>query len=288
MRAPFEWLARGWDDYRASWRASSFYGAVFATMGWLVVYVFREAPQYVWGLSTGFLLVGPFLAIGLYELSRRRERGEPPWLAPTLDAWRPNVGSIGIFALVLGVLLLVWSRASLVVIAVSFPDEMPSLKGFLANALSFDNVEFLVAYFAVGGFFAALVFAISVVSVPMMLDRNTDGVVAALTSMRACRDNVGPMLLWGGLIALVVGVGFAGWFVGLVVAVPVVGHATWHAYRAVVAERTAEGLRKRLSRPPFTARAIASSRLRAPSLVTTESIWKRTVRGLIFIFGPMS
>jgi uncharacterized membrane protein len=235
LGAPLGWLARGWDDFRASWKASAFYGLVFALMGWLVALVFRHAYEYVWGLTTGFLLVGPFLAIGVYELSRRRERGEPPWLAPTLDAWRPNVGAIGIFALVLGVLLLVWSRASLVVIAVSFPDEMPSLERFLANVLSADNLQFLLGYFAIGGFFAALVFAISVVSVPMMLDRDTDGVVAALTSLRACRENVGPMLVWAALIALVVGAGFALWFLGLVVAVPVIGHATWHAYQALVA-----------------------------------------------------
>jgi uncharacterized membrane protein len=233
--APFQWLALGWDDFRASWKASVFYGAVFAVMGWLVALVFRQAYEYVWGLTTGFLLVGPFLAIGLYELSRRRERGEPPWLVPTLDAWRPNVGSIGIFALVLGILLLVWSRASLVVIAVSFPDEMPSVERFMENASSLANLEFLLAYFAVGGFFAALVFAIAVVSVPMMLDRNTDGVVAALTSLRACRANVVAMLVWATLIAMVVGAGFALWFVGLVVAVPVIGHATWHAYKALVA-----------------------------------------------------
>jgi uncharacterized membrane protein len=234
LGAPLGWLALGWADFRASWRASIFYGIVFAGMGWLVVYVFRHAYEYVWGLTTGFLLVGPFLATGLYELSRRRQRGEPAWVAPTLDAWRPNVGSIGIFALVLGVLLLVWSRASLVVIAVSFPDQMPSLDNFIAGALSVDYLQFLLAYFAVGGFFAALVFAIAVVSVPMMLDRDTDGIVAALTSLRACRDNPGAMLLWAGLIALVVGAGFAFWFAGLVVAVPVIGHATWHAYKALV------------------------------------------------------
>ena len=232
--APFRWLRLGWDDFTASWKASAFYGIVFAGMGWLVALVFRHAPQYLWGLTTGFLLVGPFLAIGLYELSRRRERGEPPWLAPTLDAWRPNVGAIGMFALVLGVLLLVWSRASLVVIAVSFPDAMPTIETFFANVLSLTNLEFLLVYFAVGGFFAGLVFAISVVSVPMMLDRDTDGIAAALTSLRACRENVLPMAVWGALIALVIGAGFAFWFAGLVVAVPVIGHATWHAYRELV------------------------------------------------------
>ncbi len=231
---PFRWLAKGWDDFRHAWKASIFYGATFAVMGWLIVLVFRQAYEYVWGLTTGFLLVGPLLSTGIYELSRQRERGEPTMLAPTIDIWRPNLGSIGIFALVLGVLLLVWSRASLVVIAVSFPDEMPSLQGFMENALSPKNIEFLLAYFAVGGVFATLVFAIAVVSVPMMLDRNTDGIVAALTSLRACRENVLPMAVWAGLIALVIGAGFLLWFVGLVVAVPVIGHAAWHAYRALV------------------------------------------------------
>jgi len=232
--APFQWLAKGWSDFRHTWKSSVVYGALFALMGWLVVLVFRQAYEYVWGLTTGFLLVGPFFATGIYELSRQRERGERTMLAPTIDIWRPNLGSIGMFALVLGVLLLVWSRASLVVIALSFPDEMPSLQGFMANALSPKNLEFLLAYFAVGGFFAALVFAIAVVSVPMMLDRNTDGIVAALTSLRVCRENVLPMAVWAAIIAIAIGAGFLLWFAGLVVTVPVIGHATWHAYRALV------------------------------------------------------
>jgi uncharacterized membrane protein len=234
VSAPFGWLAAGWRDFAANPLASAFYGVVFAVMGGLIVYVFRHAYQYVWGLTTGFLLVGPFFAIGVYELSRQRERGEKPALGPTLAAWRPNVGSIGIFALVLGALLLVWSRASLVVIAVFFPDEMPSLANFMANALSGDHLEFLGAYFAVGSFFAILTFAIAVVSVPMMLDRDTDGIVASLTSLRACAENLPTMVVWGLLIALVIGAGFLTWFVGLVVTVPVVGHAAWHAYRAIV------------------------------------------------------
>jgi uncharacterized membrane protein len=231
---PFSWLAAGWGDFRAHPLPSAFYGACFAAMGWLIAITFRHAYEYVSALITGFFLVGPFLAIGLYELSRRRERGEPAWLAPSLDAWRPNVGAIGMFALVLAVILLVWARASLIVFALFYTSEMPSVDRFMEQIFSLDNIEFLFAYFCVGGFFAVLVFAISVVSVPMMLDRNTDGIVAVLTSLKTFAANVPAMIAWGLLISLVIGAGFALFFVGLVVAVPVIGHATWHAYRALV------------------------------------------------------
>ncbi len=233
--APFRWLASGWRDFRAHPFLSAFYGACFAAMGFLIYFVFERAYQYVSMLVTGFFLVGPFLAIGLYDLSRRREQGKPARLAPTLDAWRPNVGAVGIFALVLGVILLVWARASLVVFALFFTYELPDMHGFLEQVLSFKHVEFLLAYFCVGGFFATLVFAISVVSVPMMLDRNVDGIVAALTSLRAFAANVPAMVVWGLVIVVLTAAGFATGFVGLAVTVPIIGHATWHAYRELVA-----------------------------------------------------
>ena len=109
-----------------------------------------------------------------------------------------------------------------------------TVHGFLGQIFSLDNLEFLVAYACVGGFFALLVFAISVVSVPMMLDRGTDGVVAVLTSARAFAANLPAMIVWAVTIVVVVAAGFALLFVGLVVAVPLIGHATWHAYRALV------------------------------------------------------
>jgi uncharacterized membrane protein len=232
--APFGWLARGGADFRAHPLPSLFYGACFAAMGWAIAFVFRNAYAYVAALASGFFLIGPFLATGLYALSRRRERGEPAWLAPTLDAWRGNVGAIGVFGLVLTVVLLIWARASLIVFAIFYTSEMPSAERFAEQIISLDNLEFLVAYACVGGFFAILVFAISVVSVPMMLDRPVDGVVAVLTSLRAFATNVPAMLVWGFLIVLVIGAGFALYFIGLVFAVPVIGHASWHAYRALV------------------------------------------------------
>ena len=234
--APLRWLTLGWRDFRAHPLPSAFYGACFAAMGWLIVMTFRHSYEYVSALVTGFFLVGPFVAIGLYALSRRREEGAPARLLPTLDAWRGNAGAIGMFALVLTVILLVWARASLIVFALFYTSEMPSVDGFLGQLFSLDNVEFLFAYCCVGGFFAILVFAISVVSVPMMLDRDTDGIVAVLTSLKAFAANLPAMAVWGLAIIVIVAAGFALFFAGLVVAVPVLGHATWHAYRALVAD----------------------------------------------------
>ena len=234
--APFRWLAAGWRDFRAHPLPSAFYGACFATMGYLIHIVFQNAYQYVSSLVTGFFLVGPFLAIGLYALSRQTERGQPASLGPTLNAWAPNKSSIGLYALVLTVILLLWARASLVVFALFFTQDIPDVHDFVSRIFAFDQIEFLLVYLCVGGFFAVLVFAISVVSVPMMLERNEDGIVAVLTSLKAASANGAVMLVWGLLIVALVGAGFALWFAGLIVAVPVIGHATWHAYRELVVQ----------------------------------------------------
>jgi uncharacterized membrane protein len=233
--APFGWLVAGARDFASHPLQSLFYGVCFAAMAWAIALTFRHATAYVSALVSGFFLVGPFLAIGLYDLSRQRERGEAVRLAPSLVAWRFNAGAIGVFALVLTIILLIWARASLIVFALFYTSEMPSLEGFLAQVFSFGNVEFLLAYACVGGFFAVLTFAISVVAMPMMLDRDTDGIVAALTSLKTFGSNVPAMIVWGLAIVALVAAGFALAFAGLAIAVPIVGHATWHAYRALVA-----------------------------------------------------
>lgn len=234
--APLRWLRAGGRDLRRAPAASLFYGAAFALMGWLIYAVFRNAYEYAYGLTAGFLLVGPFLATGLYDISRRLQRGEPARLRDTLAAWRANAGGFGLFAIVLTVIMLVWSRASLITFALFFSDGMPQLDRFLARVLSLEHWDFVLTWFAVGGVFALIVFAVSVVSVPMMLDRGTDTVVAALTSVRALLENPAPLLFWAALIVLLIGAGFATLFLGLALTAPLVGHATWHAYRDLVGD----------------------------------------------------
>ncbi|MDP2132569.1 MAG: DUF2189 domain-containing protein [Sulfuritalea sp.] len=234
MSAPLDWLRRGADDLKACGLASLFYGLCFAAVGGVLLLAFRHAVQLVTAVTTGFMLVGPFFAIGLYELSRRREAGAAPRLAPTLAVWRRNLAAIGIYSLILIVIYLVWARASLVMFALFYQGGMPTLESFMVQILKFDNIEFLIAYLLVGGFFAGLVFAFSAVSIPLMLDRNQDTVTAMLASFLALVRNLPAMLVWAALIVLLTAIGIGTGFLGLIVTMPLVGHATWHAYRALI------------------------------------------------------
>ena len=230
---PLRWLAAGWRDFLRCPGIGLFYGACFMAMGWLLMTVFQHAPAYVLALSAGFLLTGPFLALGLYRASQRLGRGERPDLGDSLLAWDQRTGTLAIFGFVLLVLEMLWGRASLIVFAVSF-DGMPDFKGSLLALLDPENLQFIVAYLLVGGFFAGLIFAVSVVSIPMILDRPVDAITAGLTSLRLVLTQPGVMLVWGALITAVVVLAMLPWFAGLLVAGPVLGHASWHAYRAAV------------------------------------------------------
>lgn len=230
---PWRWLAAGWRDFRRAPGIGLFYGGCFALMGWLLLKVFEYSPAWTLALSAGFLLVGPFLCLGLYDVSHKLERGEKPDFGQSLTAWDTRMGTMAIFGTVLLVLEMVWARASLVVFALSF-DGMPDFKGSLVKLVDPENVEFIIAYTGVGSIFAGMIYAVSVVSMPMILDRQTDAISAGLTSIRLCLAQPGVMLLWGVLITLLVVVAMLPGFLGLLVVGPVLGHASWHAYRAAV------------------------------------------------------
>jgi uncharacterized membrane protein len=232
-RDPLRWLALGVRDFaRAPW-IGLLYGAAFMVMGWALVKVYEAAPAYVLALAAGFLLMGPILCLGLYRVSQQLERGERPSFGDSLLAFEPRLGPLAIFGFVLLVLEMLWGRATLVVFAVSF-DGMPDFKGSLRALLDPANLQFIVAWLAVGAIFAGLIFAVSVVSIPMLLDRPVDAITAGLTSLRLVFAQPGVMLCWGALITVLVVAAMLPWFAGLVVVGPVIGHASWHAYRAAV------------------------------------------------------
>lgn len=231
---PFRWLVRGWRDLVAEKGISLFYGVCFWIMALVLGAVFRSKPEYVMSIASGCLLVGPFLAMGLYEVSRRRERGISPELGASLTCWDSHLPSMGMLVLVMIVLELLWGRASLVVFAVFFNTGMPSTTGVIRAVFNPENWEFLAVYGLVGGVFAGLVFAVTVVSIPMILDRDTDAISAGITSLQVVFGNTGVMLLWGLLITALVFVALIPWGLGLLVIGPWLGHASWHAYRGSV------------------------------------------------------
>lgn len=231
---PFRWLARGWRDLTAEMGIALFYGMCFWAMAMTLGAVFRHLPEYTMSILSGCLLVGPFLAMGLYEVSRRREQGLAPDLGASLTCWDQRIGSMGMLVLVLIVLELLWGRASLVVFAVFFNTGMPSTAGVLQAIFNPENWEFVAVYLVVGGVFAGLVFASSVVSIPMILDRDTDAISASITSIQVFFTNLPVLLLWGALITGLVGLALLPWGLGLLLIGPWLGHASWHAYRGSV------------------------------------------------------
>jgi len=235
LGAPFTWVRKGFADLMVCQFASLFYGVAFALMGWTVGFFYGAAYWLTVGAMSAFMLAGPIMAIGLYALSRQRERGEEPHLRPTLICWRGNMSNLGLFALVVGVVTLIWARASMVVFAVLYDTGLPSAETFFSELLAFKNIEFVLTYVAVGGLFAGFIFATSVVAVPLMFDRGKDAVSAMLLSLAVVARNPLAMLVWGALLVILVSIGFATGFLALIYTAPIAGHATWHAYRDLVA-----------------------------------------------------
>jgi uncharacterized membrane protein len=231
---PVRWLKQGWHDMLAHMGISLFYGLCFWGMALIMWAVFRNKPEYVMSIISGCVLIGPFLAMGLYDVSRQRELGTQPDLAQSLVCWRTHLGSMGMLVLVLMLLELLWGRASLVVFAVFFNTGMPSTAGVVEAIFNPENWEFVLVYLLVGSVFAALVFGTCVVSIPMILDRDTDAISAGITSLEVVFSHMGVLILWGVLITVLVVGGILLWGVGLVVVGPWLGYASWHAYRGTV------------------------------------------------------
>jgi uncharacterized membrane protein len=236
---PLVWLQLGWHDLKRGWPVSLAYGAAFALLGWLLTTYAVGRPHLVMALTTGFLLVAPFLALGFYGISRHYEQRHALHGAGAI--WQPFVGlrrngnSIGLFALMLAIILSAWERISALLVGLFVRNDLV-VGGYFSLALLFDasHAGFVAAYVFFGGTLAVLVFAMSVVSLPMMLDRRVDMVTAILTSLTVVKENLLPMLVWGAIIVALSVIGVLTWFVGLVVVFPLLGHATWHAYRELV------------------------------------------------------
>lgn len=234
---PFRWLLAGWRDFRRSGVVSLAYGVMFAAAGLgLTLGLYHAGYQYLIApLSAGFLLVGPTLTVGLYAISRDIEKGNKASLCRAFAAWRTNPGPLLGMGLGLVLFLIVWIRLAVLIFAVSFPYQTPSLQVMLNAALftSEGNI-FLLIGTMVGAVMATLVFAIGVFSLPMLLDRRVDLTEAVTTSVVAVIMNAKVMALWAALIVMFTAAGLATAYLGLAVTLPLIGHASWHAYRSVI------------------------------------------------------
>jgi uncharacterized membrane protein len=236
---PLEWLRRGYADLAQSGRSSLAYGVYITAFGVMLLALSWGATYLVPAFAGGFLLVAPFVAIGLYAISAQIERGERIDMARAMFAWRSNAGSIALFGLMLTLSLILWERVSAIIFALSYGGNVPDLSAVIQDVLfSGEYWPLLLAFFGVGAAFAVMAFTLSVVSAPLLLDRPVDAVTAAITSMRCCLANPAAMALWAALIAGLVLIGFATLMLGLIVIFPLLAHASWHAYRDLIVDGT--------------------------------------------------
>lgn len=233
---PLRWLAAGWSDLRAAPALGLGYGLVIALLGYALSTAAWNVPILVLTFISGFMLVAPLLAVGLYEVSRRLEGGETPTLRDVTGAWLRNRWALVFMGGILGFVMIAWGRLTGLLAALSFPLVGP--EGHMvtwATVTSADGLGFLALFVAMGAGLAAIVFAITAVSIPMLLDRPVDTVTAIATSVKAVVHNLPAMVVWATTIAALTGAGLATGYLGLIVTMPLLGHATWHAYRQLVA-----------------------------------------------------
>jgi uncharacterized membrane protein len=233
--APLGWLARGWQDLWRQPAASLFYGVAIAVAGAVILGVTARLPYLFAAAITGFLLVAPMLAAGLYELSRRYLAGEQATLVDSMWAWRRNPSALVGFALLSILAGTAWQVASVVIVALFYKGPALAPMAMMIEVLvNPQHYLLFFVYMSVGGLLAALVFAVSVVSMPMLVDRRCDLLTALATSVNAVVENPLPLALWATILMLLTGLGFATLLLGMIVILPWLGHASFHAYKDLV------------------------------------------------------
>lgn len=232
---PLQWLQRGWSDLRDNALVSLTYGVFFTLIGYLIIGYTAQRPYLVTASISGFFLIGPLAAAGWYEISRRHESGQSTGLSSSLRGLLSHRDSLLSIGVVLIMVALGWERTSAILFALLVPDSEVGVSAFVRQIfLSGDYLAFVSTYLLVGAATAAVVFAGTVVAVPMLMDRDTDTVTAMMTSIRAVSMNLPAMLVWAALIVALVMIGFGTLMIGLIVLLPLLGHATWHAYKDLI------------------------------------------------------
>ncbi|HTO59881.1 MAG TPA: DUF2189 domain-containing protein [Bradyrhizobium sp.] len=234
---PLNWLTLGWQDFKTRPAMSVAYGAIIflVSVGFVGGLVALGYDYILFPTFAGFMVVGPILAVGLYEKSRRLETGEPlNWR--NLFFVKPRSGGQILFTgVLLSLLMMVWMRAAVLIYALFFGLlPFPGLDRIAPMLFtSATGLAMLAVGTAVGGLFAAFSFAISVFSIPMLLGEDVDALTAMGSSMALVWNNLRVLLIWAAIVLALFLLSLATSMLGLIVIFPLLGHATWHAYRAV-------------------------------------------------------
>jgi uncharacterized membrane protein len=232
---PFVWLHDGWLDMRRHWGTSLGYGALIVALGWTLLIFCGTHPYFVAAAISGFLLVGPLMSAGFCEMSRRYSLGQSANFDNSLEGFARNAPALFEFGMILAICAAVWFGISALLLGTVFhivtPDISETLyRGFLDST----NRSQVIAYIVIGGILATGVFAVSVVSIPLIIDRHASAGQAMRASVHVVLRNIPTMIVWSALILMLTIIGYVPLLCGLLFIAPLLGHATWHAYKDII------------------------------------------------------
>ncbi len=225
--APREWLRQGWDYFARTQRTSLVYGGSFAIAGMVITWFGLDRPQLILTFWTGFLLIGPLLAIGLFRIAQLMDRSETVHLSNCLQLLNKNLGSVVLFVLLLSLVMIAWVRFSTLAATLYIGDAA----SFAATIGTPQGIGFLALLFSVGAIFAIVLFALTAWSLPLVLDARTDFGTAVVASVKAVLEQPLPMVIWGVILSVLTLLGMLTCFIGFAVIFPWLGYASWAAYK---------------------------------------------------------
>lgn len=234
---PWRWIAAGVADLRRAAGVSLTYGAIWVILSFVLSAGLYSAGLFYWLLpmAAGFMFLGPLVAVGIYAISRDLADGEPPTLARAFASWRVNTMQIALMGVALMIFMIAWLRIATILFALFFGMETPNPQDLYTSMLMTPNGLGMIAVgTAIGAVLAFGAFAISVVSIPLLLDREVSVLEAIEASVRCVALNFRPMVLWAVILTTFILVGMFTFYIGLVLVLPLLGHASWHAYRDLV------------------------------------------------------
>ena len=232
---PFVWLFAGWRDMRRHWGASLGYGGLIVALGWTLLVFCGTHPYFIAAAITGFLLVGPLMSAGLCEMSRRHSQGQAATFDDSLDGFARNAPALFELGVILAICAAVWFGVSALLLGTVFHVVTPDIRETLYQGfLDSTNRSQVLAYVIIGGMLATGVFCVSVVAIPLIIDKHASAGQAMRASVNVVFRNIPAMIVWSGLILALTVVGYLPLLGGLLIIAPLLGHATWHAYKDMI------------------------------------------------------